>query len=74
MMMMSTFYALRLLSGHDVFWVSKLVTSTLFFPSSIWLVHVVIIPIGIVNWFIVIATLVSQRRNIGPFVKAIWRV
>ena len=30
-MMTSTFYELRLLSGHDVFWVSELVTSTLFF-------------------------------------------
>ena len=36
--------------------------------------YMFIIPLSIVIGFIVIATLVSQRRNIGPFVKAIWHV
>ena len=74
MMMTYAFYVLRLLSGHDVFWVSELVTSSCFLSSSIWLVHVVIMPLGIVIGLNVIATLVSQSCNEGSFVKVAWHV
>ena len=56
MMMMASSYALRSLSGHDMFWVSELVTSSCFLSSSIWLVHVVGLPLGIVIELLIIAT------------------
>ena len=52
-----------------MFWVSELelVTACCFFPAQIGLVHSVILPLGVVIGLLVIATLVSQRCNIGPF-------
>ena len=56
MMMTSTSYTLRSLSGHDVFWIFELVTSSCFLSSSIWLVHVVGLPLDILIGLLIIAT------------------